>query len=336
MKDKLVMKFLETIIVVVLVVVIFGCNTYANNQEENWPQWVKIGSASPGGYWFSVAATLAEIINANFPGVNAAPTAGGQITNLKNCNSGEFQIGLGCSYTEHDASVGKEPFEEPLTNVSSIGNLYPSQFHIITLEEAGINSIADLKGHPFSPGKPGWGGEVTAKRVLAEYGMTYEDLGKMTLTGYSDAALLMKDKHIHAMFIQILAPSPAFIDVGSYAPLNIISIGEDKLKDFCEKYYMFEGVVKGGTYPGEEDDVICACATNEFIVNNDLPEDMVYEITKALWENNEKFKDIAVGMEPFFEIEDALKGLGLPLHKGAYKYYIERGFDVPESLTPID
>ena len=327
---------------VVSIIAVVGCSSSSEVIEgegvvsEEWPQMIKIGSSEPGGYWFTVAAAFAEIINDEFSGINATPTSGGQVTNLKNCNTGEYQIGLGCSYTEYDAFVGNPPFEEKLTNVRSIGNLYPSQWHVITLKEANINTITDLKGHPFSPGTKGLGGEVMAQRVLEEYGMSYEDLGKMNLTSYSDAALLMKDKHINAMFIQMLAPSAPFVDVGTFHPLHIISVGSDKMKEICSKYHMFEGIIPKGTYPGQEEEVTTPCATNEFIVNKDLPEDMVYELTRALWENAEKIRNISTGLEPYVRIEDAVKGLGLPLHKGAYQYYIEQGFEIPDELKPID
>lgn len=306
------------------------------SDRSHWPEFIKIGSASPGGYWFMVAAALSEVINNEFPNVNATPTSGGQVSNLTNCDSGEFLIALGCNYTETDAMNGVEPFEKPLTNVRSMGNLYPSQWHIITLAEANINSIPDLKGHDFSPGTKGMGGEVMAERILADYGMTYDDLGKMNLTGYDDAGLLMKDKHIDAMFIQIMAPAASFVDVGTFLPLKIISVDEDRMEEICEKYNMFAGEIPANTYPGQTEAVLCPCATNEFIVNKDLPEDMVYEITKAMWENIDQIKAVSTGLEPYCNIEDAVAGIGLPLHKGAYKYYVEVGLDIPEAAMPID
>ncbi|MGE5485149.1 MAG: TAXI family TRAP transporter solute-binding subunit [Ignavibacteriales bacterium] len=304
--------------------------------SDSWPKTLKIGSSAPGGYWFTIAAALSEIINQELKGVTATPTSGGQVTNVKNCNSGDYQIALGCNYTEYDAFVGREPFESKMTNVRSIGNLYPSQWHIITAKSANINSVPDLKGHPFSPGTKGMGGEVIAQRVLQEYGMSYNDLGKMNLTSYDDAALLMKDKHIHAMFIQMLAPSAPFVDVGTFMPIRVISVGADKMDAICQKYKMFPGVIPKGTYPGQEEDVVCPCGTNEVIVNKNLPEDMVYEITKAMWKNADKIRKVSTGLAPYVKIEDALKGLGLPLHKGAYKYYVEAGIKVPDELKPID
>lgn len=311
-------------------------NSNSATGQEGWPDMIKIGSSAPGGYWFTVAAAFCEIINDKLPGVTATPTSGGQVANIRNCASGEQLVSLGCNYTEVDAYNGADPFEEKITNIRSIGNLYPSQWHVITLEEANIKTIEDLKGHDFSPGTKGMGGEIMAQRILAEYGMTYDDLGNMNLTGYDDAALLMKDKHIDAMFIQMLAPAAAFVDVGTFTPLRIIGVGEDKMDEVCSKYSLFPGVVPAGAYPGQEQDVIAPCATNEFIVNDSLPEDFVYELTKALWENADKIKSVSNGLEGYVKIEDALTGLGLPLHKGAYKYYVEQGMDVPDNIKPID
>ncbi len=328
---------------VVLFTVVFSCTglgfnkmAHANSDRSHWPRFIKIGSAAPGGYWFLLAAAMSEIINEKFPEINASPTSGGQVVNLRNIESGEYQIALGCNYTEIDARLGNEPFNKKLTKIRSIGNLYPSQWHIITLAEANINSIPDLKGQNYSPGTKGMGGEVMARRILAEYGMTYDDLGKMNLTSYDDAALLMKDKHISVMFIQMMAPAAAFMDVGEFFPLKILSVGEDKLEEVCKKYNLFIGEIPVGAYPGQTSAVKCPSATNEFIISSEMPDDMVYEITKALWENINKIKSVSKGLENYCKIEDALIGIGLPLHRGAYKYYIEMNMEIPENIKPID
>ena len=93
-------------------------------------------------------------------------------------------------------------------------------------------------------------------------------------------------------------------------------------------------MIPAGTYPGQKEDVMAPSATNEFIAGNHLPEDLVYEITKAFWENIDQVVALSEGFKPYFKVEQALDGLGLPLHKGAYKYYVEIGLDVPEHLKP--
>ena len=329
----------QLVTLLALSIFILGCGaaSAADGVDiSNWPKMIKIGSSAPGGYWFTIAAAYCEVLNDRFPGLNATPTSGGQVSNLKNCDTNEFPIALGCNYTEYDAFVGNPPFDKKLTNVRSIGNMYPSQWHIIVRKDAGIKGIPDVKGRAFSPGTKGMGGEVMTQRVLESYGMTYKDLGKMNLTSYNDAALLMKDKHIDVMFIQMLAPSAPFVDVGTFAPIEILSVEESRMDEICQKYKMFPGKITKGTYPGQDEDVATPCATNEFIVNKGLPEEMVYELTKALWENADKIRSVSKGLEEFVNIEDALKGLGLPLHKGAYKYYVERGFEIPDDIKPID
>jgi TRAP-type uncharacterized transport system substrate-binding protein len=68
----------------------------------------------------------------------------------------------------------------------------------------------------------------------------------------------------------------------------------------------------------------------------DLPEDAIYKITKAFWENYQETWKINPNFENYIKPENAISGLALPLHKGAYKYYKEKGYQIPKHLMPID
>lgn len=97
------------LLVFVLIFIIISETVFAadrNADTAKWPKMIKIGSSSPCGYLFSTAYAYCEILNDAFQGINVTPTSGGNVSNLKNCDSNEFPIALGCNYTELDAFAG--------------------------------------------------------------------------------------------------------------------------------------------------------------------------------------------------------------------------------------
>ncbi|MEZ5653511.1 MAG: TAXI family TRAP transporter solute-binding subunit [Burkholderiaceae bacterium] len=65
-----------------------------------------------------------------------------------------------------------------------------------------------------------------------------------------------------------------------------------------------------------------------------MPEEVVYNMTKAYWENIADVHATAAWMKSTLTKENALKQMNVPLHAGAYKYYVEAGWKVPEGLKP--
>jgi len=336
--------FLGGLAVIVTVILLAGCvaptpapaPTPATPTPPPRPAMLKIGTGPVGGWWFPGGAVLSEIITDVVKGVRASPTLGGGVSNCRDVDAGKKDIAYTFSGTAADAWYGRSPFEKELRNIRFMANMYVSPFHIITLKELDIKTVEDLKGHPFSPGKKGYTGKVIFDRLLKEYGMTYDDLGPVTLVGYSDGALLLKDKHIDFYALITMPPSAPFLDVATFSPVSLVSISEEVLDRMCKKYAMVKLTIPANTYPGQDKDVLTVGYGNCWIVRKDLPEDLVYEITKAMWENYKRFHKIQPAIADQVKIENALLGAAIPLHRGAYKYYRERGLKIPETAMPVD
>jgi hypothetical protein len=166
--------------------------------------------------------------------------------------------------------------------------------------------------------------------------MTYEDLGKFSAVGYADGALLMKDKHIDFYALITFPPSAPFLDVGTFYPLSIVTVKPEILDTMCEKYGMVQMTIPAKTYPGQDDDVPMIGYGNQFIINKDMPEDLVYGIAKAMWENHTKFHQVQPKLNEHILLKNALLGATIPIHRGAYKYYKEKGLEIPKKGMPID
>ena len=299
------------------------------------PTVLKIGTGPVGGYWFPGGAVLAQIINMYVEGVNASPTLGGGVANIKDINAAKMQIGYTYGFSAADAMVPRLPFEEKQGNIRALTNMYMTPFQILVVRAKNINTLEDLKGKNYSAGPEGFSGKIIADRILEEVGMTYDDLGSVSFVGYSDGALAMKDGHLDCYPCITAAPSAAFLDTATTLPLDLLQLDPEFMKMYEEKYGMGEWTIPADTYPGSKE-TVCLASSAMFIISKDLPEDLVYEITKAFWEHYTDFHKVQKALEEQTIPENALKGFAIPLHKGAYKYYKEQGYEIPAALMPVD
>lgn len=304
--------------------------------QSGGTQYLKIVAGTVGGTWFSGGSVLASIITEKVEGANASPTIGGGVSNCRDINANRAQIGYSYSGTALDAWEGKPPFEEPMKNLRFIGNQYIEPFHILFLAEQKFKSLDDLKGKSFSPGKEGFTGKIIFDLLLKEANMTYDMFGKATFVGFPDGALLMKDKHLDFYAILTMPPNSAFMDVDTFSPVDILQLPQDLLDRMSEKYGMEKWVIPAGAYSGVKKDITTVGYGGGFYCNKDLPEELIYNITKALWENYERFVEVApASFKEQIKLENALRGTVLPLHEGAYRYYKEKGLDIPKAGMPI-
>jgi TRAP transporter TAXI family solute receptor len=298
---------------------------------------LKVATGAIGGNWFPLGAVVCTIINEKIEGVKAAPTLGGGVSNLKALNAGKQDLSITNSITDDKAWNGEPPFEKKYRNVRGAWMIYPEISHIFVTKESGIQKVEDLKGKRVSPMYKGATGNVVAGLILKEYGMSFKDFSKTVLIAYSGGADLMKDKHLDAYMITTMAPSAPFLDVCTFMPTRIIAASPEVIKRLIEKYPAFTEVqIPGGTYPGNPDPLNTFGYKCGFTARKDLPDDLVYKITKEFWTNYKVTHKVNPSFSRYIKPENALKGMVLPLHAGAYKYYKEAGYEIPKKLMPID
>lgn len=300
-------------------------------------QYIKISAGTVGGTWFSGGSVLASIITEKIEGAHASPTIGGGVSNCRDLDANRAQIGYSYSGTALDAWKGNAPFKKPLKNLRYIANQYIEPFHIVFMANKEYTSMDDLKGTSFSPGKEGYTGKIIFDLLLKELEMNYDMFGKATYVGFNDGALLMKDGHIDFYAMLTMPPNAAFMDVDTFSPVTILEFSEDLVDKMVKEYGMEKWIIPAGAYSGVKQDVTTVGYSGGFYCSKDLSEDLVYKITKALWENSERFVAVApASFKAQIKLENALRGTVLPLHKGAYKFYKEVGLEIPSAGNPID
>ncbi len=303
------------------------------------PEFVRIAGSSLAGTWFRISAMAAAILNEKVEGTTFSATLGGGISNIKRIDSAKLEMGLAMTSGLGFANFGTGPFKgSPTSKVAAIGVLYKSPYHVVVHANSDIKSPADLAGKEIAVGKNGWSTELFARTLLESYDLSYDKIkqggGRIHFVGWGPMARLMKDKRIDAAVFATPVPVPQLLDVTTSHPIRVLGIDKQHLDWFAKNYpAYYQMTIPKGSYKGHEQDITTFGDSVTMTINRDIDDDLVYEITKALFENKNilaKVHKALASMAP----ENALMGIKVPLHPGAYRFYKEKGINVPKDITP--
>jgi TRAP transporter TAXI family solute receptor len=217
----------------------------------------------------------------------------------------------------------KEAFKEPLKGMSVIAVLYPEIVQVVVAAGSPIKTFADLKGKKVGVGAPGSGTEANFRQLLDAYGMKKEDVNAQYLS-FSESAEAFKDKHIDAFIVTAGIPNAGIMDVSTRTKSDPGYPG-DMAGKLTQKYPFLAAVkVPANTYKGQTAEVSTVAVNAVLIAGSSLSEAIVYNLTKALFENQADLASAhAKGKE--LNLQYAVKGVSIPFHPGAVKYYKEKG-----------
>jgi hypothetical protein len=268
---------------------------------------------------------MAKIWNSKIKDMNVtAQTSGASAENVRLINKKEVELALVQSDTLDFAFNAKEAFKEPLKDMSAVAVLYPEIVQVVVAAGGPIKSFADLKGKKVGVGAPGSGTEANFRQLMDAYGMKKGDLNEQYLS-FSESAEAFKDKHIDAFIVTAGIPNAGIMDVSSQNEIRILDIPADVAAKLTQKYPFLAAVkVPANTYKGQTADVPTVAVNAVLIAGNQLKPEMVYNLTKALFENQAELASAhAKGKE--VNLKYAVQGVSIPFHPGAVKYYKEKG-----------
>lgn len=320
------------IFLVALSLVVVGCGGGAGGDKQAAPakiQNINIATATTGGVYYPLGNAMSQLFNQKIPGIKASAGAtAGTPQNILLMQKKEAEVAFAQNGVAFYAYNGKEMFKDkPTKFLRGITNLYPNVMHIVVAANSSIKSVKDFEGKKFVPGAIGSATEINSKEILSLYGLDYKDKKnvKGEYLGYSEAAEALKDGRVDGILIAGGLPTSSVLDAASSLKIRILSIEPDmiaKLKETMPWYY--EITIPKGTYIGQTEDVKTVAVANLLICRDDLSNELVYNMTKALHDNQ---KDLVAAHSAAkdMKLQDALKGMTVPMHPGAEKYYKEKG-----------
>ena len=196
--------------------------------------------------------------------------------------------------------------------------------------DSGIESVADLAGKTVSLDEPGSGTLVDARIILDAYGLSEEDVDAQFLKP-DQAAERMRDGAMDAFFFVGGFPAGAIAELASQDDIALIPLSGEEAQGITDEYSFFaENTVPAGTYEGVDEDVQTLSVGAQWVTSADQPEELIYQITKALWNDSTRaLLDAGHAKGREITAETALDGLGIPLHPGAERFYTEAGLLTP-------
>lgn len=305
----------------------------AEEQGEAFPsvdiRSLNLGGGGAGGSWYLICAQLAEQLKDTMPDVNVSVIEGGAISNVRLTNQGvDLDVGAAALPDVLGALAGKGSFaDDDIDNIGVIMNFSQDYVQFTVKAESGIESIADLSDKVILPGPNGWGIEALTRDVLGLYGLDYDTVkangGDISFVSWGEAPSLLKDGHADMASFKGTFPNAKVMEIEATNDARILGIEEDKLDAFiAENPGYAKGVIPAGTYNGQDEDALTIAHTSVLFANGDLSEDVVYVLTKTLYENADYFSQI----EGVQILDNPVDGIDPEvLHPGAVRYYEEQG-----------
>ena len=273
------------------------------------------------GTYYALGGALADTISQETGIKTTAEVSQASAANMTALKDGSAEIAFVQTDIAYYASAGELMFDgEVIDNVSAIGALYPETVQLVTLEKNGIKSFDDLKGKKVSVGAPGSGTYANAEQLLEIHGLSMDDIQPQNLD-FGESQESLQAGQIDAAFITAGTPTGAVEALNAVAQVYIVPVSDAKADELISKYqYYAKEVIPAGTY-GIAEDTPTVSVGAMLIIQNEVPEDLAYEITKAIYDNASKLTHPKAAL---IKAETGLDGIGIPVHPGAQKYFDEQ------------
>ncbi len=294
-------------------------------------RFITIGTGGQTGVYFVVGQSICRLVNRDSAETGlkcTAPSTGGSIANINAIKAGDMDMGVAQSDWQYHAYNGSSEYEgNQFEKMRAVFAVHPEPFTVIARKDANINSFDDLKGKRVNVGNPGSGQLATMEVVLDAMDWSMSDFALASELKPAEQAAALGDNKVDAIIYTVGHPNGSIQEAVSTVDANLVPVqGEAIDKLIADNPFYATATIPGGMYAGTDEDVTTFGVKATFVTSADVPEDVVYEVVKAVFDNFDRFKRLHPAFETLKEEEMIKDGLSAPLHPGAEKYYKERGW----------
>lgn len=288
--------------------------------------FINVLTGGTSGVYYPMGVALTQIYGKALPDAKSsvqATKASAENLNLLQAARGELGFTLGDSLS--DAWKGDEEagFKTPLNKLRGVAAIYPNYIQIVAAADSGIRTLADLKGKRLAVGAPKSGTELNARAILKGAGLSYKDLGKVEYLPFGESVELMKNRQLDATLISAGLGVAAVRDLSVAVKVVLITVPADVVAKIGDAAYQ-AAIIPAKTYEGQTTDVQTVAIQNFLVTHEGVPVDTIYKMTKSMWDNVDQLY-AAHAAAKAMKKENAAKGMPVPLHPGAEKFYKEAG-----------
>lgn len=302
-------------------------------------RYFRIGTGETGGSLFILGGVIASAVS-NPPGsrscgdggscgvpglIAVAQTTAGSVENVTLIGSGGLDSGLSQADVAYWAYTGKDIFEHggPIGKLRAIANLYEESLHVVVHRNSKIKTIADLKNARVNLGPKDSGNLLTARLILKAFGLTEKKL-RPDYSDLATASAKFADGGLDALVVLGEVPLPALVDLAGKVPITLLPVGGEKIAQLrLDHDFLSVDVIPAESYPGATITSTVGIGVI-WLVSADLDEGLAHDLTKALWnKENRKLLDETGELGRQVRPGAALQAVPVPIHPGAQRYYSE-------------
>jgi hypothetical protein len=309
-----------------------------------------IATGGVGGVYYPLGGALAQALTNKIPDmVVTAQTGNASVANVNLISRGEVESGIAQNNVALAAYAGdKEQWKTPqVKGLRCITALFPETVHMVALAKSGIKSVYDFKGKRIIVGDKGSGTEMDSRRFIEAIGMSYTDIQPIYVY-YAAAVQRMQDEQADALFWTAGVPISSIIEIATTKDVVFLPFPDEIINKLHGKFSYYAPVtLPPKAYPKQNNPVKTVAIISLWVTRADIDEKTIHDVTYNLFEKTPQLyrekKETASGAEMMaaaheqgknVTLENALLGVTIPLHAGAYKYYKEKGIKVPANLIP--
>jgi len=294
-------------------------------------RFITIGTGGQTGVYYVVGQSICRLVNRGTAEHNlkcTAPSTGGSIANINAIKAGDMDMGVAQSDWQYHAYNGTSKFEgNQFENLRAVFSVHGEPFTVVARADSGITNFDDLFGKRVNVGNPGSGQRATMDVVLEAMGKSTDDFALASELKPAEQSAALGDNKVDAIVYTVGHPNGSIQEATSTVDAKLVDVTGEAIDTLVnDNPYYAKAVIPGGLYSGNDEDTETFGVKATFVTSADVPDDVVYTVVKAVFDNFDRFK----GLHPAFanlKEEDMISaGLSAPLHPGAVKYYKERGW----------
>ena len=289
-------------------------------------QFVNILTGGQAGVYYPLGVALSQVYGRAIPNVKATAQvtkASAENLNLLQAGRGELALTLGDALSDAWKGEAESGFKTKLDHLRGLSATYNNYIQIIASADSGIRSLADLKGKRVSVGAARSGTELNARAVFKAAGLSYQDLAKTEYLPFGESVELIKNRQLDATLQSAGLGVASIRDLATSVKIVVVPVPADVIAKIGDAAYQ-AAVIPANTYEGQTADVATAAIPNFLVTHSGVSNDLAYQMAKAMYDNLDTLY-AAHNAAKAIKRENAVKGMPVPLHPGAERYYREVG-----------